>query len=454
MIKSSITSSEDKVVPSGGTTDAVLGSLITNYNQALLKKQSLVSQVAPNSLTLTELDEQIANFRSGILDNLNNNMKALDLQASNFSRQGSQFRSSVSGLPEKQRLLGEIAREKSIKESLYLYLLQKREETALSKTTTTPYEQIDLANAYGPVSPDHKAVYVYCSIIGLVIPVLVIFLIGMLNDKIKSKDEVENGATAQIVGEINFIKRSENKILPSLEGGIVGEQFRIMRANLNFLQKGAKQQVILITSSGSGEGKSFVSLNLAAVLSKAGKKVALLDFDLRKPDESMPTTLTEKGIKDYLLGEATLAQIVQHLGELPTLHLYPSGRVVADVGDLIVSDRADDLFKELSDKYDTIVINTPPVGLVGDALILQKYSTLIGFVIRESYTKKKQLQYLNSLIETGKFTNTCVIYNGVRTGMKYGYYGYGYTTNNAYFERNDTTSRIAKVFKRKKSTTV
>ncbi|MDB5205625.1 MAG: hypothetical protein JWR72_700 [Flavisolibacter sp.] len=454
MIKTSLTSSQDKVLPSGGTTDGVLGSLISNYNQALLKKQSLVSQVAPGSLILKDIDDQIANFRTGILDNLNNNMKALDLQASNFSRQGSQFRSSVSGLPEKQRLLGEIAREKSIKESLYLYLLQKREETALSKTTTTPYEQIDAANAYGPVSPDHKAVYVYCSIIGLVMPVVVIFLIGMLNDKIKSKDEVENGATAQIVGEINFIKRSENKILPSLEGGIVGEQFRIMRANLNFLQKGARQQVILITSSGSGEGKSFVSLNLAAVLSKAGKKVALLDFDLRKPDESMPATLTEKGIKDYLMGEATLADIVQHVGELPSLHMYPSGRVIADVGDLIVSDKADELFNELSDKYDTIVINTPPVGLVGDALILQKYSTLIGFVIRESYTKKKQLQYLNSLMETGKFTNTCVIYNGIRTGMKYGYYGYGYTKNNAYFERNEKISRIAKVFKKKKSTTV
>jgi Mrp family chromosome partitioning ATPase len=140
------------------------------------------------------------------------------------------------------------------------------------------------------------------------------------------------------------------------------------------------------------------------------------------------------------------------VGELPNLDLYPSGQVVTDVGDLIVSEQADRLFEELGQQYDTIVVNTPPVGLVGDALILQKYSTLIGFVIREGYTKKKQIQYLNSLIESGKFANTCIIYNGVRTGMKYGYYGYGYTRNNSYFDRNGN-SRIINVFKKKKRTT-
>ncbi|RYG09611.1 MAG: tyrosine-protein kinase family protein, partial [Chitinophagaceae bacterium] len=218
-------------------------------------------------------------------------------------------------------------------------------------------------------------------------------------------------------------------------------------------QKGATKQVILITSSGSGEGKSFVSLNLAAVLAKTGKKIALLDFDLRKPDESLPHAQNNAGLKDYLMDEVSLAEIVQPLGELPSLHFYPSGHVIADVGDLIVSEKADRLFAELEQQYDAIVVNTPPVGLVGDALILQKYSTLIGFVIRESFTRKKQIQYLNSLIETGKFTNTCVIYNGVRTGMKYGYYGYGYTKNNSYFDKNGN-SRLVNAFKRKKGTSV
>lgn len=444
----------NKVITSGGGFgDPVLGGLISSYNSAVLKRQTLAPQVAPGNLQLKDVDDQIASLRTNVMENLTTSLKALDIQASNQRSQGSQFRSSVSGVPEKQRLLGEITREKSIKESLYMYLLQKREETALSKTTTTPYEQYDMATSYGPVSPNRKSIYVYAGIIGLITPVALVFLLGMMNDKIKGRDEVENTAKAQIVGEINNIKRSEDRLLPSLKGGIVGEQFRIMRANFNFMLKGTTKQVILITSSGSGEGKSFISLNLAAVLSKTGKKVALLDFDLRKADESMPSTMTNKGIKDYLLGEASLDEIMQLVGELPTLHLYPSGQVIADVGDLIVGDRADRLFEELSKKYDAIVINTPPVGLVGDALILQKYSTVIGFVIRESYTKKKQLAYLNSLIETGKFANTCVIYNGVKTGMRYGYYGYGYTEKNSYFDRNGEEKGF-NIFKKRKTTTV
>jgi capsular exopolysaccharide synthesis family protein len=450
MIRSALAGGEGKTLPTAGVTDGTLGGLIGSYNQALLKKQGLAGQVAPGSLILKDLDDQIRTLRSGIADNLNNNIRALDLQASNYSRQGSLFRSSVSALPDKQRVLGEISREKNIKENLYVYLLQKREETALSKSTVSPYEQIDLATSYGPVSPNHKSIYIYAALIGLALPVGIILLIGLLNDKIKSRDEVENGVKAQLVGEINHIKRSDEKYLPALKGGIVGEQFRIIRANLNFLQKGAGQQTILVTSSGSGEGKSFVSLNLSAVLARTGKRVALLDFDLRKPDDSLPSSLSGKGLKDYLLGEASLEEMRQSVGEIPSLHLYPSGQVVADVGDLIVSDRADELFEELKGLYDVVVVNTPPVGLVGDALILQKYSTVIGYVIREGYTKKKQIGYLNSLIESGKFNNACVIYNGVRTGMKYGYYGYGYTKNNAYFETRGT-NRITNVFKRKKA---
>ena len=450
MIRSALNSAEDKTLPTGGVSEGTLGGTIASYNDAVLKRQSLAPQVAPNSMILKDLDDKIANLKASISDNLNTNIKQLDLQASNFSRQSGLFRSSVSGLPDKQRILNEITREKSIKESLYMYLLQKREETALSKTTTTPYEQIDLATSYGPVSPKKNTIYTYAVIAGLIIPVALIFLITMVNDKIKGKDEVESTAKAQIVGEINHIKRSEDKFLPSLKGGIVGEQFRIMRANLSFLQKGVTKQTILITSSGSGEGKSFISLNLAAVMSRSGKKVALLDFDLRKPDESMPKSISGKGIKDYLLGEAELEEIVQKVGELPALDLYPSGHVIADVGDLIVSEKADQLFAVLQERYDVIIVNTPPVGLLGDALILQKYSTLIAFVVRESYTKKKQIQYFNSLVDSGKFEKACIVYNGVRTGMKYGYYGYGYTKNNSYFDGNGN-GRMVNIFKRKRT---
>lgn len=450
MIRGTLASSDNKVLPTSGVSEGALGGLIGSYNEAVLKRQSLATQVAPNSMLLKDLDDRISNLRSSISDNITNNLQALNLQASTYSRQSSQFRSSVSILPEQQRILNEITREKSIKESLYMYLLQKREETALTKSTTSPYEQIDLATSYGPVSPDKKGTFIMAGLMGLAFPVAIIFIIAMLNDKVSGRDEVEKVVKAPVVGEINNIKQKEDKLLPALKGGIIGEQFRIMRANLSFLQKDSVKPVILITSSASGEGKSFVSLNAAAVLAKTGKKVALLDFDLRKPDDSLPASVSGKGIKDYLLGEASLDEITQEVGEVGSLHLLPSGNIIAEVGDLILSEHTDRLFDELKMKYDAVVINTPPVALVGDALILQKYCTIVGFVIREGKTKKKHLKFLNSLVDSNKFTNTCVIYNGVKTGMKYGYYGYGYTKNNAYFDR-DGKNRFIRAFKKKKS---
>ena len=454
MIRANLASPEARTLPTTGITDGTLGSLVGDYNKSVLRRQSLANQVTASSPLLKDVDEQIQSLKGNIIDNVSSSLRALDLQASMFSRQSAQFRSSVSVLPEKERIMNEISREKNIKESLYMYLLQKREETQLSKSTTSPYEQIDLASSYGPVSPNAKTTYLYAGLLSLALPIGIIFLIGLLNDKVAGRDEVENAVKlAPVVGEINFIKNTDEVLLPSITGGIVGEQFRIMRANLNFLQRSAEKQVILVTSSVSGEGKSFISLNLAAVLSKTGKKVALLDFDLRKPDATLPTSIDGKGIKDYLLGEATLDEIGRPIGELPSLDLYPSGSVIADVGDLILGEKTDRLFEELQERYDCIVINTPPVALVGDGLILQKYSTMVGYVIRDRKTKKKHLKFLNSLLESKKFDSTCIIYNGVRTGMKYGYYGYGYTKNNAYFDR-DKQKKGIRFFQKKNSPVV
>ncbi len=455
IIKSTLAGNGDtnKTLPAGGVTDAGLGGLISAYNTLVQKREREASMLAPGSLALKDMNDQVVSLRGNILENLNSNLKAYDIQSSSHARQGSVFRSSLSAVPEKQRVMGEISREKSIKETLYMYLLQKREETALSKTTTTPYEQIDLATSYGPVSPDRKGAYVYAAIIGLILPVGLIFLKGMLNDKVSSREELENAVPVQLVGEVNNIKKTEDKILPSLSGGIIGEQFRIMRANFNFLQKAEKTPVILVTSSASGEGKSFISFNLAAMLAKTGKKVALLEFDLRKPAESPLASFHGRGLKDYLLGEATIDDITNPADELPTLHIFPTGTIISEAGDLIVGDRVEKLFADLKDRYDAIVINTPPVGLVADALVLQKYSTIIGYVIREGYTKKKQLAFLNSMIETGKFSNTTIIYNGVKTGMKYGYYGYGYTEKNSYFDREGKNKFLNGIMKKKKNTT-
>jgi capsular exopolysaccharide synthesis family protein len=432
-------------------TDEVLNSLVKNYNELQLTRQRETPLVAGNSLVLKDLDNQISIVRSSILDNLLGLSKGLQLQLSNLQRQGSQYRANVSALPQKERVLEGIAREKSVKENLYVYLLQKREETALSKTTTSPYEQIDLATSYGPVEPNQKTIYQLAIALALLIPIGIIFIREMINDKINSRNEIEKMTSLPILGEVSHIKKIKQQVLPVLQGGIIGEQFRIVRANLAFMHKGLDKQVMLITSSSSGEGKSFISFNLAAMLAKSGKKVALLEFDLRKPAESPLSIFQEKGLSEYLTGQVYLSEIKQSLEDLPNLHIYPSGEVVSEAGDLLDSDRVASLFEQLRAQYDTIIVNTPPVGLVSDALVLGKYSNMVGYVVRQGFSPKKHLGLLNDLVSNGKFTNASIIFNGVRTGMKYGYYGYGYGKNNAYFNKKGE-SRKSAVWNRKKDT--
>jgi capsular exopolysaccharide synthesis family protein len=424
-----------KLVPSSlGLDDPVLGSLITQYNDLQLKKDRESQSVTANSLVMEDINAQVTSVKNSISESLNSISKNLKLQESNLQEQKSQDRRFLSSLPHNERILQEIKRKQSITEGLYLYLLQKREEAAISSTSlsVSHYQQIDPANGFGPVEPNTKNILTYSALLGLLLPIGFIYIKASLNDKIANRDDISKATHIPVIGDINHVAKQKNRLIIAGSRDLLGEQFRIIRTNLSSLNKNC--QVILVASGESNEGKSFVCLNLASVLAVPGRKVALLQFDMRRPGKDMLNLKNDVGLAQYLTGAITdLEDLYYSSKQLPTLHVYTPGIVQGNPADLLLTENMARLFSDLRQYYDYIVVDTPPVGLVSDAFVLSEYADAVLFVIRQRHTLKKQLSFLNELYKTKKITNIGLILNDVKTGGKYGYYGYGYGNKNGYY---------------------
>ncbi|HEX8462758.1 MAG TPA: polysaccharide biosynthesis tyrosine autokinase, partial [Segetibacter sp.] len=337
-----------------------------------------------------------------------------------------------------------------ITEGLYLYLLQKREEAAISSTSASisNYKQIEPAKGTGPIDPIERNILLYATILGLFIPIAIVFIKDSLNETVVSRNDIIKKLKAPILGDINHLTVDQRKGLAIAGRDIISEQFRIVRTNLAILLKNDKA-VILITSSSASEGKSTISANLAAVMALPGKKVALLEFDLRKPVITSHLDVdNEKGLSDFLTGSTTnIEEIYTTLPGYPTLHIFPAGIVNANPADILLSRNLENLFRELKDKYDYILIDSAPTGLVSDAFILSEFSDAVLFVIRQRKTLKKQVDFINEIALSRRMKNISVIFNDIKTGGKFGYYGYGNTDGKSYENYLTKTKR-----KRKKET--
>ncbi len=423
---------DDKLVPSSmGLEDATLSALIANYNELQLRKQKESAFATKNSIAIKDITNQLADVKGSILESITNVNKNLRVQESSFQQQNSQNKRFLSSLPRKERVMQEIKRKQSITEGLYLYLLQKREESAITSTSASlsNYKQIDPAKGYGPVSPNATNIKLYSAILGLFLPIGFIFLRDALNDKITSREDISKKLPINILGDIGHENKGRLQGFSVIGRDIISEQFRIIRTSLALIKNKQKQhQVILITSSGGGEGKSFISTNLAAVLAIPGKKVALLEFDLRKPGilKALQLDTKVRGITTYLQGKAiNLKEIYIEANGISSLHIYPSGPIPGNPGDMLINERVSKMFEDLKSAYDYIIIDTAPAGLVSDSFILGEHSDISLYVIRQRVTLKKQLDFMADIYKTGKLKNMSIILNDVKTGSKYGYYGYG-----------------------------
>lgn len=422
--------------PNVFTADPVLQNKLNKLNDLELERTRLLSTTGESNPLVEGINEQIANTKSSIRYSIQDIKTGLSTTKNSLERNNAQYASAIRAVPQKERSLINIERQKNIKQDLYLYLLQKREETALSYAAMVIDSQIvdPPQSSTIPVRPSKAKALAVALLLGGLIPIGSIWGKKILNNKILNKQLIEDATNAPILGVIG--KNHTREVMVVKEGSrtAISEQFRFLRTNLQYIDQGKNYKTILVTSSISNEGKSFISLNLGSSISITGKKTVILEMDFRKPDIGNKIHANKRlGLSDYLNGHVTLDEIIVPVENQPNLYLLPCGAIPANPAELLLSDKLDDLFNEVSALFDQVIIDSPPIGLVTDALLLEKYAQASIYVVRYGYTLVPHLKMISDLHNKGKFKNMSIVFNAVdlEASEEYMYNDHGYYTHNA-----------------------
>ena len=416
-----------------GIKDETLLGLIGKFNELQLERERLLRTVEASNPLVQNLDEQLVKLRINILENLRNIKKSLRITSNNLRASSGKFQSQIRKMPGMERELLGINRQQSIKQNIYSYLLQKREETAISlAATTTMARVIDPATGGdSPTGTESRSLYLAALLLGLGVPFAIVYLINALNNKVRSQQDVVAATATPIIGEIAHNSSNEAVVIREGMRSPIAEMFRLVRTNLNFAVLGKENIVVLVTSSMWGEGKTFFSINLAASLALTGRRVVLLDLDLRNPNVAKELELLNRtGISEYLVSDkVSIDDIIMPAEHVPGLSVGTSGAIPPNPSELLMSSRLSCLIQELKSRFDYIIIDTPPVGLVADAFVLAPFAGLSLFVVRYDYTKKAQLTIIKNIYRDKTLNNPMIVLNDAKeaNGAGYGYgYGYGY----------------------------
>ncbi len=420
-------------VPSSmGLTDPVLNNLITRFNDLQLERNRMLRSANLSNPLVQNLSDQIATLRVNIRENLGNIKKGFTIQHNLLAQNYARYDSRIRAVPSLERGLLQRGREQGVKTALYQYLLQKREETALSLSATIPSAQIVDKPSFDPAPsyPKKQLMYLCSSIFGLLIPGLFIFTRQHLNIKVKTTAVLKEITGARILGELTHNAVKGQIAVQYGSKSMISELFRYIRTNLDALNQDSHNKVMLVTSCMQGEGKTFVSINLGLTLALLNKKVLLVEFDLRKPDLLKKMGLTQKtGIADFLQGDVDdLEDSIQPYAKSDSLYVLGCGSLPKNPAELLMSPRVDELFDRLKDQFDYIIIDTSPVGRVADAFSLARHADLSIYLVRYNYTNVGQLEILRDIYENEKLKNPMVIFNDAKKENRpaYGYGGYGY----------------------------
>lgn len=419
------------VVPSSlGLADNTLVGFIEAYNQAQMERKKLVDANVPVAHPMVkELDEQIEKTRLNIRESLRNLQNVARESLAKNRQRGSVGESQLSAMPEKVKEMLELKRQVELYQGLEKDFTVKKEETAISRASTVSNSEIiDKAAPSGtPVSPKKRMIQAIAVLLGILIPALFIFVGEVLNDKITTRFDIEKITPVPIIGEVGHSFSDKALITTKTNRSMVAEQFRIIRSNLKYVIHGKEKAVILTTSSFSGEGKSFISTNIASVLALAGKKTIVLEFDIRKPKLISGLGLSKsQGITNYLVGKTdNPAELIREVPEQPNLFVMGCGPVPPNPSELLLDPSVDKLFAWLKDRFDMIVIDTAPIGMVSDAMTLGKYADTTLYIVRQNYTFKKQVALIDEFYREQKLPKMSVVINDVKVKPGYGYYGYG-----------------------------
>ena len=430
---------EYEVLPSNiGLQDAASAGAIDRYNQMLVERKRLLRTSTENNPAIINLETSIRAMRTNVQATLDATLKGLQITKEDLAREAGRYSRRINDAPTQERQFVSIARQQEIKAGLYLMLLQKREENAITlAATANNAKTIDEALADdSPISPKRMMVYFAALVLGLGLPVGIIYLIALTKFKIEGRADVEKLTTLPVIGDVPLADEKQGSIAVfENKNNLMSETFRNVRTNLQFmLEKG--KNVILVTSTVSGEGKSFISSNLAISLSLLGKKVVIVGLDIRKPGLNKVFNIPRKehGITQFLTNPTiNLMDLVQQSDINNNLFILPGGTVPPNPTELLARDGLDKAIETLKTNFDYVILDTAPVGMVTDTLLIGRTADLSVYVCRADYTRKTELTLINDLAENNKLPNLCIAINGLDLQKKkYGYY-YGYGKYGKYY---------------------
>lgn len=425
------------IVPSTvGVDDPGLTQMVKDIYELQLNAESLKKTTGENNPSYTAITDQIDKIKPQILQNLENQRNSLTASRSNLSSTTNAYSSVLQEMPETERKLVDITRQQQIKSGIYTFLLQKKEETALSYITNGSGSKI-VNNAEAsefPVSPKRKMIYL-ASLFGAgILGIAFVTAKEGLRRNVMFQSDIESLTSLPVIGEITADHSNKYIVMGSQQRTLIAEQFRSLRTTLRYLGVGKEKKKVMVTSAISGEGKSFVAANLAMTLAMTGKKVALLDFDLNNPTLHRKFNIKQTiGITDYLQGTAKVEDIILQANENKNLSVLLTGSLPHDPAELILNGKAEELLAMLETVYDYIILDVPPVGPVSDAYILAPYCDATLFVVRHAYTPKVFVERIDENIKLNALPNPAIVFNAVAPrGYGKNNYGYGYGSGMVY----------------------
>lgn len=414
-----------------------LATVVKEYNELTLRRLNLLDGATPDNPIARNYAHQLNELRQSIL-----------LSVATLRRETSERRSQVQKLllpletqmglmPRNERELIQIMRQQQIKENLFLFLLQKREETALSVAAQVGNSRvIDRAANAGLIAPKRFQTYLFAALAGLILPALFFYLLALFRNTVDTETDLKQLSTIPFLGSIALRSKKDRIVIQSNSRSAVAEMFRLLRTNLQFVLGDEKSPIILVTSGVSGEGKTFISANLGMTMALSGKRTVVIGLDLRKPKlgQYLGEGVPPFGITHYLIGQADADAIIVPSPQSEHLHYIATGPLPPNPGELILNGKLEVLFRELRERFDCIVVDTAPVGLVADALLLMPFVHATICVARAGKTDKSLVRFVDQLHSEGKLRHPGLVLNGVKKGKGYGYGGYGYGYGYGYYQ--------------------
>jgi tyrosine-protein kinase Etk/Wzc len=441
-----------KAVPTNlGIAEPTLLQLFSDYNKLVLQRDANLKTTPAENPLIKSMENTLDKVRQNMVQALKNVREANLITRNALEQKSSQYQGQLKVMPEKSMHQLAIQRQEQILQELYYFLLQKKLETSISSASTISNSKVvePAVEETVPIKPSPKSEYLTYFLIGLIIPIGIIAVVELMSDKVNNRLDISKATQAPILGEIGHSDTTKTLVVTSNSRHFIGEQFRIIRSNLRYITGKNETPVILVTSSFSGEGKSFVSTNMGAVMALAGKKTVVMEFDIRKPKIVSGLDLKRKmGITNYIIGSARFEDLPVKVEGTDNFFVIPCGPIPPNPAELLLSPRLTTLIESAKEHFEVIILDTAPIGLVSDAVGLSQFADCTLYIVRSKHTPRRVLGLVNELYESKKLPSLSILLNDVRIDGGYyggyyggyGYYGYGYNKSSGYFEEDGTTA--------------